>query len=98
MARYRRLLDAVNAIGIGPGGLGGTVDVDAISFSLAGVARDGQLSTAAAVLSLLVAIAANAVLKTAFAFTTGGAAFGRVLLYAFLLMFSAAAVVTLALA
>lgn len=76
--------------------LGGTVDVDAIAFSLAGVVNDGQLALTAAVPALLVAIAANAVLKTALAFSTGGKAFGRVVLYGFLLMFSAAGVVILA--
>lgn len=78
--------------------LGGTVDVDAIAFSLAGVVRDGQLNTSAAVLALLVAIAANAVLKTALAYSAGGRRFGRIVLAGFALMFSAAAAVTLALA
>lgn len=75
--------------------LGGTLDVDAVSFSVAGVARDGQLSAAAGVMAVLVAIAANGALKTALAFSSGGAAFGRVVLAGFLLMFSAAAAVTL---
>lgn len=78
--------------------LGGTVDVDAVAFSLAGVVRDGQLGMTAGVLAVLVAIAANAVLKTALAFSAGGAAFGRVVVIGFLLMFSAGAAVTLALA
>lgn len=75
--------------------LGGTLDVDAISFSLAGVVRDGQVSAQAAVAALLAAIAANAVLKTVFAFSAGRAAFGKMVLAGFLLMFSAAAAVIL---
>lgn len=78
--------------------LGGTVDVDAVAFSVAGVVRDGQLGMTAGVMAVVVAIAANAVLKTVLAFSAGGAAFGRVVLIGFLLMLSAGAAVTLALA
>jgi uncharacterized membrane protein (DUF4010 family) len=78
--------------------LGGSADVDAVAFSLAGVLRDGQLTAQASVLALLAAIAANAAVKTALAYASGGRAFGRVVLAGFAVMFSAAVAVTLALA
>jgi uncharacterized membrane protein (DUF4010 family) len=83
---------------VASGALGGTVDVDAVAFSVAGVVRDGQLGMTVGVLAVLAAMAANAGLKSALAFSAGGAAFGRVVLAGFLVMFSAAAAVTLALA
>lgn len=77
--------------------LGGTVDVDAIAFSLAGVVKDGQLSPAGAAIALIVAIASNAVLKTILAYSAGGRVYGRIVLTGFAVMFSAAIAVTLAL-
>jgi uncharacterized membrane protein (DUF4010 family) len=77
---------------------GGSVDVDAILFSLAGLFRDGRIEAATAVWAILVALAANAALKTALAWRFAGPRFGRQVAAAFLLMFSAAAVWTAAMA
>jgi uncharacterized membrane protein (DUF4010 family) len=77
---------------------GGSVDVDAILFSLAGPFRDGRMDAATAVWAILVALAANAALKTALAWRFAGPLFGRQVAAAFLLMFSAAAVWTAAMA
>jgi len=77
--------------------LGGSVDADAISVSLAGLLRDGQVASHLAVAGLLIAFAANALVKTIIAFSSGGRQFGRVVAGGFLVMFSAAVVLTLAL-
>jgi uncharacterized membrane protein (DUF4010 family) len=69
--------------------LGGSVDVDAIGFSLAGLLRDGRAEAWVALAGLLMAIGANAVVKTAMAYATGGRRFGRVVLSGFVLMLGA---------
>ncbi len=66
--------------------LGGSVDVDAITFSLAGLLRDGRSATGIALGGVLMAIAANAVVKTVMAYSTGGRKFGHVVLSGFALM------------
>lgn len=70
---------------------GGSVDVDAILFSLAGLFRDARIDAQTAVRAMLVALAANAAVKTALAWRFAGPRFGRQVAAAFLLMFSAAA-------
>lgn len=70
---------------------GGSVDVDAILFSLAGLFRDARIDAQTAVWAILVALAANAAVKTALAWRFAGPRFGRQVAGAFLVMFSAAA-------
>lgn len=70
--------------------IGGSVDVDAILFSLAGLLRESRLDAALALWSLILALSANAVLKSALAWSIAGARFARRLVAAFLLMFAAA--------
>jgi uncharacterized membrane protein (DUF4010 family) len=69
--------------------LGGSVDADAIAFTLSGLLRDSQIGPSIAVAGLLIALAANAVLKTGLAFYSGGSAFGRRVLAGFAAMFTA---------
>jgi uncharacterized membrane protein (DUF4010 family) len=59
--------------------LAGTVDVDAVTVSMAGLAR-GRESVAAPATAVLVAIASNTVAKTTIAAVVGGARFARTLL------------------
>jgi uncharacterized membrane protein (DUF4010 family) len=70
---------------LGASAIGGFVDVDAIVFSLPGLVRDAKLSIPVAVASILVAVSANAVLKTGLAYYNGGREFGRVVLSGFIL-------------
>lgn len=70
--------------------LGGSVDVDAIVFALAGMLREARLHAAVALWGVLLALAANAVLKSALAWSLAGPRFARPLIASFLLMFSAA--------
>lgn len=70
--------------------VGGSVDVDAIVFSLGGLLREGRVGTGLAVWCLLVALAANAVLKTALAWSIAGRRFAQALIGAFAAMFAAA--------
>jgi uncharacterized membrane protein (DUF4010 family) len=76
--------------------IGGSVDVDAIVFSLAGLLRESRLETHLALWSLLLALAANAALKSALGWSVAGARFARPLIGAFLLMFAAALAWTIA--
>ncbi|MCS7041900.1 MAG: DUF4010 domain-containing protein [Bryobacteraceae bacterium] len=69
---------------------GGSVDVDAILFSLAGLFREGRVDAATSVSAILVALAANAVVKTALAWHHAGPQFGRQVAAGFAVMFSAA--------
>ncbi len=71
--------------------IGGSIDVDAVAFSVSGLARDGALDLKAGVIAVLVALSANAALKTGLAFGVGGAAYGRPVLIGFILMLGAAA-------
>lgn len=70
--------------------LGGSVDVDAIVFALAGMLREAQLHAGVALWGVLLALAANALLKSALAWSLAGPRFARPLIGSFLLMFSAA--------
>lgn len=55
--------------------VGGLVDVDAVTLSLAVFHRDGDTATGEAVLGMLLAITANAVFKSVMSFTGGTGAF-----------------------
>ena len=57
--------------------IGGSVDVDAIAFTLSGMLRDGKTVQNAAVASLLIALAANAIFKAVVAYRKGGRIFGH---------------------
>jgi uncharacterized membrane protein (DUF4010 family) len=70
--------------------VGGSVDVDAIVFSLAGMLREAQIPAQIALWGILVSLAANAALKSALAASIGGSRFARLLSGVFLLMFPAA--------
>lgn len=70
--------------------IGGSVDVDAIVFSTAGLARDGTVSTAAAAGAVLLAWGANAVLKTGIAYYAGARPFAHRVTAGFLVMLAAA--------
>jgi uncharacterized membrane protein (DUF4010 family) len=69
--------------------LGGSVDVDAIAFTLSGMLRDGKTLQHAAVASLLIALGANGLLKAGVAYRKGGAAFGHHVAAGFAAMFAA---------
>lgn len=75
--------------------IGGSIDVDAVAFSVSGLARDGSLDVTIGALAVLVALSANAVLKTALAFGVGGPVYGRSVLLGFVVMLGAAAGVML---
>jgi uncharacterized membrane protein (DUF4010 family) len=70
--------------------IGGSADVDAIVFSLAGLLRESRIGAALAVWGLLLALGSNAVLKSALAWSAGGPKFARALIGSFLAMFAAA--------
>lgn len=68
--------------------LGGIVDVDAVSISVGGlVVQHEGISSRQGLLALMLALAANAVLKTFIAFSGGSPGFAWRLLGAFVLMF-----------
>jgi uncharacterized membrane protein (DUF4010 family) len=69
---------------------GGSIDVDAIIFSVAGLFRENRLPAGPAVAAILLALAANALVKTALAWHAAGARFARHVGAGFALMFSAA--------
>lgn len=85
-----------NAGTLASSAIGGSVDVDAIVFSLAGLLRESRLDASLALWSLILALAANAVLKSALAWSVAGARFARPLIGAFLAMFAAALAWTIA--
>ena len=58
--------------------ISGTVDVDAISLSMARLAPD-RLAATTAVIAILIAVAVNSLAKVAIASSTGGMAFARLL-------------------
>jgi uncharacterized membrane protein (DUF4010 family) len=58
--------------------ISGTVDVDAISLSMARLAPD-RLAATTAVIAILIAVAVNSIAKVAIASGTGGMAFARLL-------------------
>jgi len=73
--------------------VGGSVDVDAIIFSTAGLVRDGQVATDAAVAAVLLAWGANAILKTAVAYWAGVRGFAHRVAAGFAVMLGAALLV-----
>lgn len=56
--------------------IGGSVDVDAIAFTLSGLLRDGQTASWLAVAGVLISLTANAIFKAVVAYSSGGRAFG----------------------
>lgn len=71
--------------------IAGSVDVDAIVFSVSGLLRDSSLGMQTAVGGVFLSLIANAAFKTFLAFSGGTRAFGRKVALGFLLMFSAGA-------
>lgn len=69
--------------------IGGSFDVDAIAVTLSGMLRDGKAVQQSAVAALLIALAANGLLKTAVAYRKGGTAFGHRVAFGFAAMFVA---------
>ena len=69
--------------------VGGSVDVDAIAVALSGMLRDGKTIQNAAVAALLIALAANAILKAVIAYRKGGPEFGHRVAIGFTVMFAA---------
>ena len=59
------------------GVLAGTTDVDAITLSMASLARDGHLLPGVAVTTIFLATISNSVVKAGMAVVVGGAAWGR---------------------
>jgi len=68
--------------------IAGSVDVDAVVVTLSDLLGGGKTALSVASAAVLLALAANAVLKTALAFYAGTRAFGWRVLAAFALMFS----------
>jgi uncharacterized membrane protein (DUF4010 family) len=68
--------------------VGGLIDVDAISISLANLVGAGEIWPAVGCLAVLLALLANGVFKTGIAFTAGGRRFGWTLAFAFAVMFA----------
>ncbi len=68
---------------------GGSVDVDAIAFTLSGMLRDGKTVQQAAVAALLIALGSNAVLKAIIAYRKGGRVFGNQVAIGFGAMYAA---------
>lgn len=73
------------------GALAGATDVDAITLSVADLARDG-LPHDAALWTILIANASNLVVKAGVALVLGGARFGRVVALAYVAMIAAGVV------
>jgi uncharacterized membrane protein (DUF4010 family) len=63
--------------------LAGTTDVDAITLSMANLAKEGSLSPSVAVTSIMLGVAANSVVKAVMAASLGGWVFGRRIVLAF---------------
>ncbi len=72
--------------------IGGSVDVDSVSVSLAALYQEGKLALSSAEGGVLLALASNAVLKTGLAFTGGGAPFGWRVAFSFVVMLLAGVV------
>ena len=73
--------------------LGGSLDVDSVSVSVADLLHGGHISLASASGAVLLAVATNAVLKTLIAFLSGGFSFGWRVAVGFAVMFAPGAVV-----
>lgn len=71
--------------------LGGSLDADAVALSVADLLSRGDLSAATGALCVLVALLANAVVKTAIALYGGAPSFARSVATGFALMFAAGA-------
>lgn len=72
--------------------LAGTTDVDAITLSMANLAKEGALTPGVAVTSIMLGVAANTVVKGVMAAPIGGWAFGRRIALAFGAVLAAGAV------
>lgn len=75
--------------------IGGSMDVDAIAFTLAGLLRDAQTAAWLAVAGVLISLSANAVFKTVVSYSGGGRRFGGWVLAGFAAMYGTGAVVWL---
>jgi uncharacterized membrane protein (DUF4010 family) len=71
--------------------IGGSADADSAVFALSGLIREGKIETGVAVWGVLLALSANAVLKTFLAYSGGGKRFGTAVALAFMVMFAAGA-------
>jgi uncharacterized membrane protein (DUF4010 family) len=69
--------------------IGGLIDVDAASISLADLLNSGQLSLETSVMALLLALLANAVFKATLALARGTGRFGRTVALGLALMLAA---------
>ncbi|MCS6951388.1 MAG: MgtC/SapB family protein [Bryobacterales bacterium] len=72
------------------GALGGALDTDAVAVSAAELLTAGRLTPDGAWITVLLALASNAVVKTVIAFATGGRDFGLQVTAGFAAMFAAA--------
>jgi len=72
--------------------LAGLTDMDAITLSLAKLARDGSLEERVAAIGILIGCASNTMVKGTLAVVLGGWLFGRKVVAAFLLMLLAGGV------
>lgn len=73
------------------GALGGALDTDAVAVSAAELLSGGRLTAGGAWITVLLALASNAVVKTVIAFSAGGRAFGLRVAAGFAAMFAAGA-------
>jgi uncharacterized membrane protein (DUF4010 family) len=71
--------------------LSGTTDVDAITLSMGGLTRSGEVAAPVAVTTILLAIASNTIVKGTMATVIGGWAYGKLVLSAFGAMLGAGA-------
>jgi len=77
--------------------LGGSLDVDAIAFTLSGLLRDGKAAASIASAGLLVALAANAAFKSVLAYGSANRHFAQMVVGGFTAMFGAGLVAWLVL-
>ena len=75
--------------------LGGAIDADAVSLSVASVQQEGTVDMQTALWDLLLALFMNALLKTALAGYAGGKSFAWRVAAGFAVMFGAGAAVAL---
>jgi uncharacterized membrane protein (DUF4010 family) len=71
--------------------LAGTTDVDAITLSMANLAKSNEIEAAVAVTTIIIGTASNTIVKGVMATTIGGWHFGRMVLGAFAAMLAAGA-------
>jgi uncharacterized membrane protein (DUF4010 family) len=72
-------------------GIGGSADADSVVFAVSGLFREARIETGVAVWGVLLALSANALLKTFLAYSGGGKRFGTAVALAFVVMFAAGA-------